>query len=246
MNDYVMRVLIRSVSHAFLRIGPQVQKFLLELLPDVQSWATENTVDINIKDEKLKNVLSKMKIVQTPIIKNKQKQETTLEIQNQNTEGEELDFVIDRENNEERQKVEEGNSTQVLPAQINELEINRNSNDKDLNKQTDNNKTEDNAIENIHDNKKASNENKTATSTESKTDKKEESNYEETTSKSEIEKEKDIINKTNKAQLEEKKDTGNGEKTLQNRAKTQTQKGARENITKESMEQAQILEIIDK
>ena len=187
-----------------------------------------------------------MKILQTPIIKSKQKQETTLEIQNQNTEGEELDFVIDRENNEERQKVEEGNSTQVLPAQINELEINRNSNDKDLNKQTDNNKTEDNAIENIHDNKKASNENKTATSTESKTDKKEESNYEETTSKSEIEKEKDITNKTNKAQLEETKDTGNVEKTLQNRAKTQTQKNARENITKESMEQAQILEIIDK
>ena len=86
MNDYVMRVLIRSVSHAFLRIGPQVQKFLLELLPDVQSCATENTVDINIKDEKLKNVLSKMKIVQTPIIK----KETTTEIQNQNTEGEEF------------------------------------------------------------------------------------------------------------------------------------------------------------
>ena len=90
MNDYVMRVLIRSVSHASLRIGPQVQKFLLELLLDVQSWATENTVDINIKDEKLKNVLSKMKIVQTPIIKSKRKQETTTEIQNQNTEGEEF------------------------------------------------------------------------------------------------------------------------------------------------------------
>ena len=90
MNDYVMRVLIRSVSHAFLRIRPQGQKLLLELLPDVQSWATENTVDINIKDEKLKNVLSKMKIVQTPIIKSKRKQETTPKIQNQNTEGEEF------------------------------------------------------------------------------------------------------------------------------------------------------------
>ena len=245
-NEAIITINVFRTISSFLINRPQIQKFLLELLPVVQSWATENTVDINIKDEKVKNVLSKMKILQTPIIKSKQKQETTLEIQNQNTEGEELDFVIDRENNEERQKVEEGNSTQVLPAQINELEINRNSNDKDLNKQTDNNKTEDNAIENIHDNKKASNENKTATSTESKTDKKEESNYEETTSKSEIEKEKDIINKTNKAQLEEKKDTGNGEKTLQNRAKTQTQKGARENITKESMEQAQILEIIDK
>ena len=245
-NEAIFTINVCRTKSSFLINGSQVQKFLLELLPVVQSWATENTDDINIEDEKVKNVLSKMKILQTPIIKSKQKQETTLEIQNQNTEGEELDFVIDRENNEERQKVEEGNSTQVLPAQINELEINRNSNDKDLNKQTDNNKIEDNPTENMHGKKKASNENKTATNTESKTDKKEESNYEETTSKSEIEKEKDIINKTNKAQLEEKKDTGNGEKTLQNRAKTQTQKSARENITKESMEQAQILEIIDK
>ena len=44
------------------------QKFLLELLPVVQLWATENKVAIN-NDEKLKNVLSKIKIVQTPIIK---------------------------------------------------------------------------------------------------------------------------------------------------------------------------------
>ena len=35
-------------------------------------------------------------------------------------------------------------------------------------------------------------------------------------------------------------------KTLQNSAKTQTQKSARENMTKESMEQVQILETIDK
>ena len=68
-----------------------------------------------------------MRIVQTPIIKSKQKQETTAEIQKQNTEGEELDFVIHTGNNEERQKIEEGNSTQVLPAQIN-----GNSNTKDL------------------------------------------------------------------------------------------------------------------
>ena len=133
-----------------------------------------------------------MKIVQTPIIKSKQKQETTPEIQKQKTEGEELDFVIHTGNNEERQKVEEGNSTQVLPAQINELEINGNSNTKDLiNKHTDNSKTEDIAIENLHHNKKPSNERKTTTRTESKTDKKEESNYKETTSKNEIGKGKD-------------------------------------------------------
>ena len=44
-----------------------------------------------------------MKIVQTPTIKSKQKQEATSEIQKQNEEGEKCDFVIDRENFEERQ-----------------------------------------------------------------------------------------------------------------------------------------------
>ena len=121
-----------------------------------------------------------MRIVQTPIIKSKQKQETTPEIQKQNTEGEELDFVIHTGNNEERQKIEEGNSTQVLPAQIN-----GNSNTKDLiNKQTDNSKTEDIATENMHHNKKSLNESKTTT-------RKEESNCKATTSKYVIGKGKD-------------------------------------------------------
>ena len=39
----------------------------------MQSWATENTVDININDDKLKNVLLKMKTVQIPIIKSEQR-----------------------------------------------------------------------------------------------------------------------------------------------------------------------------
>ena len=73
-------------------------------MPAVQSWAAENTVDININDDKLKNVLSKMKIVQTPIIKSKLKQETTSEIQKRNEEGEKFDFLIDRGNYEEREK----------------------------------------------------------------------------------------------------------------------------------------------
>ena len=78
-------------------------------MPVGQSWATENTVDININYDKLKNVLSKMKIVQTPIKKSKLKQDTTSEMQKRNKEGERFDFVIDRGNYEERQKVEGGN-----------------------------------------------------------------------------------------------------------------------------------------
>ena len=52
----------------------------------MQSWATENTVNININD-KLKNFLLKMKSVQTPIIKSEQKQEITSKLQKRNDKG---------------------------------------------------------------------------------------------------------------------------------------------------------------
>ena len=181
-NKAIFTIIIFRTKSSFLINGSQVQKFLLELLPVVQSWATEHTVDININDDKLKNVLSKMKIVQTPIKKSKLKQETTSEMQKRNKEGERFDFVTDKGNYEERQKVEGGNSEQVIPAQINELKINGNSNEKDFNKQTDNNKTENNAVEKMLNKSKASNESKTTASTGSKTGEKEESNSKETTS----------------------------------------------------------------
>ena len=44
----------------------------------------------------------------------------------------------------------------MLPIQIDRLEINGNSSDKDSNKQIDNNKTEDIAIESVHNNNKTS------------------------------------------------------------------------------------------
>ena len=53
-----------------------------------------------------------MNIVQTPITKSKQKQETTSEIQKRNKEGDKFDFVIDTGNYEERQKVE-GRNQQI-------------------------------------------------------------------------------------------------------------------------------------
>ena len=93
------------------------------------------------------------------------------------------------------------------------------------------NKTENNAIENVHHNNKASNENEIPASTGSKTGEKEESNSKETTSTNETKKEKDTTIKTSKGQLEQTKDTGNGKKVLQNTAQTQTQK-ARENTGK--------------
>ena len=121
-------------------------------------------------------------------------------------------YFEERGNYEERQKVEGGHSEQVIPAQINKLEINGNSNDKDFNKQTDNNITENNAIKDVHNNNKALNESKITGSTGSKTGEKEESNSKETTSTNEIEKKKDTTTKTNKEQLDKTKDTGNGKK----------------------------------
>ena len=79
-NETIFTINIYRTKNSFLINRPEARKFLLELLPVVQSWATENTVDININDGKLKNVLSEMKIVQTPIIKSKQKQEATSEV----------------------------------------------------------------------------------------------------------------------------------------------------------------------
>ena len=103
-NEAIFTINIFRTKGSFLINEPQVQRFLLGLLPVVQSQATENKIDTNIKDDKLKNVLSKMKIVQTPIIKSKLKQETTSEIQKRNEEGEKFDFLIDRGNYEEREK----------------------------------------------------------------------------------------------------------------------------------------------
>ena len=211
----------------------------------MQSWATENTVNININDNKLKNVLLQMKSVQTPIIKSEQRQEITSKLQKRNDKGEKIEFVIDRGNFEERQKVERGNSEQVLPAQINKIEINGISSDKDPNKQIDNNKTEDIAMENIHNNNKASNEHKTKARIGSKTVEKEESDYKETTLTNEREKEKSTTNKTKKEQPEQKKSSENGKKVLRNSAEdeTQTQSG-RKNMGKENAKQSQILETI--
>ena len=62
-----------------------------------------------------------MKIEQTQIIKIKPKQKK-LEMQKQNEEGQQIDFASNGESFEERQKAEEENSEQVLPAQINKLE----------------------------------------------------------------------------------------------------------------------------
>ena len=61
-NQVIYTVNIYRTKSSLL--SPQMQKFILEVIPIVQLWALENKSAIDISDQKLKKVLSKLKIDQ--------------------------------------------------------------------------------------------------------------------------------------------------------------------------------------
>ena len=63
-NQVIYTVNIYRTKSSLLINGPQMQKFILEVIPIVQLWALENKSAIDISDQKLKKVLSKLKIEQ--------------------------------------------------------------------------------------------------------------------------------------------------------------------------------------
>ena len=63
-NQVIYTVNIYRTKSRLLINGPQMQKFILEVIPIVQLWALENKSAIDISDQKLKKVLSKLKIEQ--------------------------------------------------------------------------------------------------------------------------------------------------------------------------------------
>ena len=63
-NQVIYTVNIYRTKSSLLINGPQMQKFILEVIPIVQLWALENKSSIDISDQKLKKVLSKLKIEQ--------------------------------------------------------------------------------------------------------------------------------------------------------------------------------------
>ena len=63
-NQVIYTVNIYRTKSSLLINGPQMQKFILEVIPIVQLWALENKSAIDISDQKLKKVLSKLKIDQ--------------------------------------------------------------------------------------------------------------------------------------------------------------------------------------
>ena len=63
-NQVIYTVNIYRTKSSLLINGPQMQKFMLEVIRIVRLWALENNSEIDISDQKLKKVLSKLKIEQ--------------------------------------------------------------------------------------------------------------------------------------------------------------------------------------
>ena len=78
--------------------GPQIQKFILEVIPIVKLLAVENKSAINISDQKLREVLSKLKKEQQLL--NKIEEQELKEESDDNNKAKAFDFVIESQKNE--------------------------------------------------------------------------------------------------------------------------------------------------
>ena len=63
-NQVIYTINIYQTKSSLLINGPQMQKLILEVMPIVQLWELENKTAIAISDQKLKKVLSELKIEQ--------------------------------------------------------------------------------------------------------------------------------------------------------------------------------------
>ena len=61
-NQVIYTVNIYRTKSSLLINGPQMQKFILEVIPIVQLWALENKSAIDISNQKLRKVLRKLKV----------------------------------------------------------------------------------------------------------------------------------------------------------------------------------------
>ena len=92
----IFTINIYRTKRSFLINGPQVQKFILEILPWIQSWAEVNKTAVDMCDRQLEKMLRKLDMEQTKVLLEEEK--TTLTIV---TEGEEVkcDFRIEKQTN---------------------------------------------------------------------------------------------------------------------------------------------------
>ena len=99
-NQVICTVNIYRTKSSLLINGPQMQKFILEVIPIVQLWALENKSAIDISDQKLKKVLSKLKIEQQLL--NKIEEQELKEESGDDNKAKAFDFVIESHKSEVR------------------------------------------------------------------------------------------------------------------------------------------------
>ena len=96
-NQVIYTVNIYRTKSSLLINGPQMQKFILEVIPIVQLWALENKSAIDISDQKLRKVLSKLKIEQQ-LVNKIEGQELNKESDDDKAKA--FDFVIESQKSE--------------------------------------------------------------------------------------------------------------------------------------------------
>ena len=97
-NQVVYTLNIYRTKSSLLIIGPQMQKFVLEVIAIIQLWTLEIKTAIDISDQKLKKVLSKLNIEQQLL--NKMKDQVVKEKSDDNNNAKAFDFVIESQKRE--------------------------------------------------------------------------------------------------------------------------------------------------
>ena len=90
-NQVIYAVNIYRTKSSLLINGPQMQKFMLEVIRIVRLWALENNSEIDISDQKLRKVLSKLKIEQQLLNK---KESHELKGESDDNKAKSFDFII--------------------------------------------------------------------------------------------------------------------------------------------------------
>ena len=128
-QQVIFTINIYRTKSSFLINGPQVQKFIQEILPWIQSWAQVNKTAIHMCYQQLEKMFRKLDMKQTKVLLEEEKTKLTTV-----TKGEEVkcDFRIEKETNK-KQAQTDGKEYNM------NREKNNSKNDKDGNNKDSNN-----------------------------------------------------------------------------------------------------------
>ena len=118
-NQVIYAANIYRTKSSLLIIGPQPQKFMLEVIPIIQLWARENKTAINISDQRLKTTLAKLKVKQQQ--RHIERQEVKKEEEDyDNTKA--IDFVTETKNMEVKLGIQENKKGKSKESVVEENE----------------------------------------------------------------------------------------------------------------------------